>query len=644
MRNRFLFSLPLLFSVVPAAQAAEDIETVVVTATRTPQPVERTGESVSVITSQDLQLQQSVAVYDALALTPSSIVVRNGGMGQNATVSLRGAEVGQSLVLVDGVRINDPSSTDDEALLGDVLANNIDRIEVLRGPQSTLYGSQAIGGVVNIITRTGGDSPFATQLSAEGGSFDTYHMNAGVHGTYDVIDYGAAVNYFSPGGISAVASGSGDTETDGYRNVGATGNVRVHVLDNVSVDLRCYYTVARSDIAGFPPPDYTLADDPEFTKNDLAAGYAGINVDLFGGIFHSRLALVGSRADRRFFGIFDANPPYTFTPTQNFYGLGGSARIEYQGIVDVDDANQLTFGAESQRNTFNSESLYDLAPTLGARRTTSGYAQWQTTLFEQLTLTSGVRFDGDSEFGGHTSLKFAGAWNVPDTDTVLRANYGDGFKAPSLYELYSQYSNPTTKLAPETARGWEAGVDQRFWNDRLRASVTWFSRKTKDQIDFLTPDCLTPPVPNICMTRPFGYYYNIGRSRSEGAEFEVSGQVIENVTASFNLTDMSSEDLTTHTDLPRRPRLTTGGSLFWTPMERTSLGLTLQHVGDRFDSTGDMGYLPGYTLVNILGSYPINENFSLYGRIENAFDARYEPVLGYGAPGRAAYMGIRANF
>ena len=206
MRNRFLFSLPLLFSVVPAAQAAEDIETVVVTATRTPQPVERTGESVSVITSQDLQLQQSVAVYDALALTPSSIVVRNGGMGQNATVSLRGAEVGQSLVLVDGVRINDPSSTDDEALLGDVLANNIDRIEVLRGPQSTLYGSQAIGGVVNIITRTAADSPFATQLSAEGGSFDTYHMNAGVHGTYDVIDYGAAVNYFSTGGISAVAS------------------------------------------------------------------------------------------------------------------------------------------------------------------------------------------------------------------------------------------------------------------------------------------------------------------------------------------------------------------------------------------------------------------------------------------------------
>jgi vitamin B12 transporter len=642
MRKYVLYSLPFVFCFLAAAQADEP-ETVVVTATRTAQPVERTGESVSVITAEDLNLQQTVAVGDALQLTPASIVVRNGGIGQNATVSLRGAEVGQSLVLVDGVRINDPSAVDDQALLGDVLVNNIDRVEVLRGPQSTLYGSSAIGGVVNILTRTGGETPFSARASAEGGSFGTWHLNAGANGTYGMADYGAAVNTFSTDGISAADARDGNTEPDGYRNLGATGNVRLHVMDNVSVDLRGYYTNARSDIDGYPPPAYTFRDDPEFVKNDLLAGYAGVNADLFDGMFHNRLALVGSHADRRFFGVFGFLAPYTFSPDLNTYSRASSGRIEYQGTLDMNADNQITFGAETDRTSFHTRGQFELAATLGARRTTSGYAQWQTTLFDQLTLTGGARFDGDSEFGGHTSLKFAAAWAMPGTGTVLRANYGDGFKAPSLYELDSQYSNPVANLKPETARGWEVGADQRFLDGRMRASLTWFSRKTKNQIDFFSPDCFTPPVPDICLTRPFGYYYNVGRSRSQGAELEISGEVIANVTASVNLTDMASEDLDSHTDLARRPRITAGGNLFWTPMAGTSLGLTVSHVGERFDGVGEVRPLPGYTLVDILASYPIDGNFSVFGRIENAFDAHYEPVSGYGAAGRTAYAGIKAS-
>jgi len=223
MRKHFLYSLPFLLGLSATAQAADDSELVVVTATRTAQPADRTGESISVVSGEDLQLQQTISLTDALQLTPTAIVVRNGGLGQNATVSLRGAEPGQSLVLIDGVRINDPSTTDDQALLGDVLANNIDRVEILRGPQSTLYGSQAIGGVVNIITRTGGGTPFSARASAEGGSFDTYRLNAGVNGTYEMVDYGGAANYLSTGSISAADKANGNSETDGYRNAGATG-------------------------------------------------------------------------------------------------------------------------------------------------------------------------------------------------------------------------------------------------------------------------------------------------------------------------------------------------------------------------------------------------------------------------------------
>src|SRR6185437_15224412 len=165
MRKHFLYSLPFLLGLSATAQAADDSELVVVTATRTAQPADRTGESVSVVTGEDLKLQQTISVTDAL-------------------------------VLIDGVRINDPSSVDNQALLGDVLVNNIDRVEILRGPQSTLYGSTAIGGVVNIITRTGGDKPVDLRASAEGGSFDTYRLNAGANGSYDSVDYGGAVNYF----------------------------------------------------------------------------------------------------------------------------------------------------------------------------------------------------------------------------------------------------------------------------------------------------------------------------------------------------------------------------------------------------------------------------------------------------------------
>jgi vitamin B12 transporter len=451
------------------------------------------------------------------------------------------------------------------------------------------------------------------------------------------------VNYFSTGGISAADKADGNPETDGYRNIGATGNVRVHVLEGVSVDLRGYYAAARSDVDGYNAA-FSFGDTPQYNKNTLMAGYAGLNADLLGGRFHNRLAVVGSRADRKLFGEFDFAPPFAFLDRETFSAKGGTARVEYQGTFDLDDDNQITFGAESQRDTYSSAGFgnYPSAPEQGARRTTSGFGQWQATLFDQLTLTAGVRYDGDSQFGGHTSLKFAGAWAVPEWGTVIHANYGDGFKAPSLYELFSQYSNPLTALKPETARGYEVGVKQRFLDDRISASLTWFSRKTKNQIDFFSCP-FAPPFPAGCDVRPFGFYYNIGRTRAEGAEVEIAADLFENVTASVNLTDMASEDLELRTDLARRPRITAGGSLFWTPMKDASLGLTITHVGERFDQAGEVQPLEGYTLVNVLGSYPINENVSFFGRVENLFNDRTEPVFAYGAPGRAADVGIRAS-
>ena len=635
MHRAFLLSSAALIAGLSSALADTiyDPETVVVTATRTPQPVNVTGESVSVITGGDLQTQQIDVVTDALAELPGVVVNRNGGIGQTSTVSIRGAEAGQTLVLVDGVRINDPSSPDGEAVLGDLLVNNTDRVEVLRGPQSTLYGSDAIGGVIDTFTKRGGAEPLAVNASAEGGSFDTWHLNAAANGTQGGFEYGAAVNYLDTGGISAADARNGNTETDPYRNLGATLNTRVHLSDILSVDLRGYYTDSHVDFDGFPPPDFTFRDDPEFGTASLVAGYAGVNLSLLDGRFQSRVAFIGSESSRKDFGEFDFVTS-AFSPTENFFARGDAQRFEYQGTFDVDKTDQLVFGAETERVSMSTQSLeFDPGPTHGSKRINGYYAQYQSTLFDQLTLTGGVRLDDDSEFGTHTSVKLAGAWNIPGWDTTLHANYGDGFKAPTLYELFSQYKNPFHALKPETAQGYEIGADRMFLDNRVRASLTWFERHTGNLIEFV--DTSSPP---------FGYYENVERSRARGIEAEVEAKLTGTLSVSADWTNMSSKDLTTGLDLARRPDNTASGTVTWTPLDKLTLGGSVVFMGTRYDNGGNFTQDQANTTVNLFGSYVVFDKTEVYARVENLLDQDEEPVAGYGRMGRAVYGGVRTAF
>ena len=651
MRLAFKLLLPAALSICSTAVPAfadDDVETVVVTATRTAQPLERTGESVSVLDADTLRNLQTVSLTDALALTPGVVVDQAGGIGQETSISLRGAETGQTLVLIDGVRINDPSGTDDGAILGDVLANNVDRIEILRGPQSTLYGSDAIGGVIDIFSKRGGASPFALTASAEGGSFDTYHMNAAANGTADIVDYGAAVNYLHSNGISAADKRNGNPETDGYGNLGLTENVRVHVADNVSVDLRSYYTNARDDFddnSGYVPP-YLVSDSAAYNTNRFLLGYAGVNVDLFDGIFHNRFAVMGTRSDREFYdSAFDILH-------KNDEDNGRATRFEYQGVLDVAPQTQITFGAESQRTSFISDYFNSYAAYssfANGHNTISGYyAQAQSTFFDALTLTGGVRYDQDSKFGHHTSVKLAGAYDFGE-GTVLHANYGDGFKAPSLYELFSQYRNPTG-LSPETSHGWEAGVDQSVLGGRLHGTLTYFERRTDDLIDFQSCYVAVPPTQcaNPETASAGGFYYNIGRSRASGIEAQIAANITDTITATVNYTNLTAKDLVAGDTLPREPRNRANAILTWAPETDWSVGGSVSYTArevDQYDATTSPPTAfvnGGHTLVDLFGQYSF-DNWSLYARVENVLGQHYEPLLGYGAPGRAVYAGIRVN-
>lgn len=640
------FAAGLAATAVPAIaqDASDNTETVVVSAARAPEPRELTGSSVSVITAQDLADQQILALSDAFAETPGLTVVRTGGIGQPTSILLRGAESGQTLVLIDGARIEDPTATDggSVSLLRDVLVNNIDRIEILRGPQSTLYGSDAIGGVVNMLTRRGGVSPFVFSGDAEGGSFDTYRLNASGYGSTGDLDYGAGLNFFHTNGISAADSRYGNTETDGYTNGGATANLRVRVTNSLSIDLRTYDILARDDfddnfVSTPAPPYFRVADSPAFGTDKLLAGYAGINADFFGGMLQNRLAVIGTASERTTYpapGQLD-----------DFSARGAVGRLEYQGILAPFPDNQITFGAEYQNSNMITHSIFDLSqlPARGHDGIAGFYGQWQSTLWHVLTLTGGVRYDRDEVFGGHVSGKLAGALALNDGATVLRANYGDGFKAPSLYELYSEYSNPVASLKPEVAQGWETGVDQFFLSGKLRAALTWFERDTQDQIEFF--DCFGPTSP-ACDQRyqVGGYYYNIGRSRAEGLEAEATLALSDTLSAALEYTNMTAIDLTTGNDLARVPHVTADARVTWRPDPQFSLGGSIGYVGRRYDDDANTVALSSNTLVNIYGSCALTDNLQLYGRIENLFDIHYEPVFGYGAPGRAAFAGIRVAY
>ena len=617
---------------------------VVVTATRTAQPLDHTGTDMSVVSGADLQSAQRLVLADALAQLPGLSVTRAGGPGQTTSLFIRGADAGQSLVLIDGVRINDPSAPDGAPNLSDLLVSDIDRIEVLRGPQSTLYGSDAIGGVVNLITRRGGNSPLALQLDAEGGSFRTTRYNGAINGTDGMVEYGGAVNYYDTGGISAADARQGNTEPDGYANLGATGSVRIHAGDQWSLDLRGIYTRSRTDFDGYPPPDYAFMDDPEFSRNYFRAGYAALNGSWLDGRFTQRFALIGSQSDRRYYGLWDPETN-AFTPGQNSSYQGNATRLEYQTVLRPDAADELTAGAETELTTLRSQYLGNFspasAPDSGRDRLNGYYLQWQSTPIRPLTLTAGYRYDFDGQFGGHSSVKFNAAWRLFDGATVLRANYGDGFKAPTLFQQLT--ADPFGRLQPERAAGWEAGVDQSLANRALRISATYFRRQDRDKIEYASCD---PALLPGCPSQQY-YYYNIDRAHATGIESELAVRAGTSFSLYLNYTNLRALDDATGVDLLRRPHVSINAGVNWAANSAATVTLSYSHVGTRTDIGQNFPYprvtLPADETVNAAVAYAISSSLQLFGRIENLFNHYAEPAAGYGALGRAAYAGIRLS-
>jgi len=639
--KRFLISTTGLFAalnVLPAFadDAPRSIEEVVVTATRSPQPLYRVGSSITVISKEAIESSQAVVVSDLLTQTPGVSFSRNGGVGGATAIRIRGAETDQTTVLIDGVKLNDPSSPGGGYNFADLLAGDIERIEILRGAQSTLWGSQAIGGVVNIITTTP-VSAFEASADGEGGSRATGYGRLGAGGAAERFTWRLAGGYYVTDGISTFDGGA---EQDGYQNAMLSGRVGVAVTQEISVDLRGFYLHSHAQLDGFPPPLYGFADTAEFNKTTEFVGYAGVNVDLLEGAFKNRVAYAYTDIAR---DSFNPDQPVT---TSTFLSVGRNKRLEYQGTLAIAGGWEAVFGAERETSALRTSAPNEFDPTpaedVAGATTTSGYGQVQAEVIPGLTLTGGLRYDDHDTFGSRVLGQAAAAWSLNDGDTVLRASFAQGFKSPTLYQLYSDFGN--LALMPEKANTWDAGIEQHALGGALVVSAIGFYRKTVNQIDFVS----CPNANPICTTGTFGFYDNIASARAQGLELAGSLSVRELVLeANYTLTDTkntSAANVNRGNDLARRPKHAANASATYQWPFDISTGVALRYVGRAFDNAGNSFVLQDFTLVDLRAAWKVNETVEVYGRVENIFDKAHQTARDYGSTGRGAFAGVRARF
>jgi vitamin B12 transporter len=632
---KYLFFLTSALAVATPAMAQEAGSDIVltdpirdtlitVTATGTNTPIDQAGQPISVIGSAEIASVQGPDITRVLERLPGVTFARNGGPGSTTSLFVRGANSQQLLVLVDGIRVADVAAPGGGYDFGNLTTGGIGRMELLRGSNSVVWGSEAIGGVLSLTSR----DMNGAEASAEYGARDSFdgQVTAGLsNDTYGVTLNGG---YLRTDGISQAASG---TEPDGFHQYRAGGRAHVELTPGLTASLVGRYTQGKLDIDGYPAPDYVFADTPEYQKTREIGGRAGLawtsdKLDLDAGYQISDTR-------RRYY-----DPTYGNEPTSETQGQ--SRRAELNGALRATDTLRLDFGADHEWSRIDVSGSDRHKANLSSGHALLGL---YTRAF---SLAGGVRYDDHSRFGHEWTFGANGSVTLTD-EWRVRASYGEGFKVPTLYQLFSEYSNPTTTLNPEKSRSYDAGVEYGDRNGALHFALTGFRRDSRDLIGFVSCSGAT------CATRPFGYYVNVGRARATGFELELGAKIGETLHAQAAYTYVKATDRTPGsfnegTDLPRRPRHALTVSADWSPitagpMTGLTLGGDIRLVGDSYDFAGEFGPLDGYALATLRASIPVDEHVEVFGRIENVTNERYATAGDYGTAGRSGFVGLRAR-
>jgi vitamin B12 transporter len=617
-----MFSL-LLLAAAPIVSEPE--QQIVVTASRESVEVEDTPASVTLFGREDIEALTLPMASDLLRLSPGLSVASTGPRGSQTQVRIRGAEANHTLLFVDGIRFNDPAAGNEarfELLTGDLLS----RIEVVRGPQSALWGSEALGGVIAVETA----APDRTALTALGeyGSLDTARASAQFGARAGAVAVSGTAGYIRSDGIDSFGAGG---ERDGFQNKAGSLKAVFRPSPGGELGLVGHYVEGRSEFDGFDPQTFRRADTLDLTRNRIAAIRGWGRVEDGGW----SLMLDGSflaSANRNRLG----EDPLNRTFGERF-AVGAQLSKE---LALAGGMHRLTAAAEHEGERFRARDQVFFGGTDQdrARDLTAVIGEWRADWSERFATGVAVRHDGFSAFRDATTLR-ANALFRPTDALRLHAGYGEGIAQPTFFDLFGFFpgsfvGNPA--LRPERSTGYEAGV--RWARDRASLGVTGFSNRLQDEIvGTFDPVTFVSSAENAT-----------GRSRRRGVEGEV-GYRFEPVRIAFNYTYLDAQERRSDGDLlvreVRRPRhsanLLADGEL-----GPVRIGAALSHVGERRDTDFDVFpaqvvTLDDYVLASFKLGFDISRQLEAFARVENAFDADYQDVVGYNTPGRAVYAGLR---
>jgi vitamin B12 transporter len=629
----FLVLFLCSFSQLPAAEPLEPtLPPVFVTSTRTETPLEQVTTSASVITAKDIQDRQAETVLEVLRNVPGLDVVQSGSRGTSTAVFVRGAESDHVLVLIDGVEVN--STTLGAFNFAHLTTDNVERIEILRGAGGTLYGSQAIGGVINIITKKG-QGPLEAGLSLEGGNGSTHRQTLSLRGDAGKLGYSFSAARLESQGFHSV--------NDDYRNLAASARLDYQVTEDAS--LKGIFHFVKTDLGLFNNNNFASQPDPN--AREASTQYLGKleweqkilkNWDyrISGSMFKEHIKDSDDVDACIFFGFpCDSRTRDRFRP-----------RIdtgEFQTNYRFEEWSTTTFGVEYKRRSASTSGGIDKAI-----RNLGYYLQEQFQFLDRrLIMIPGIRLDDNQSFGTAWTPSFSAAYLFRETGTKLKGGYAKGFKAPTLNELFfppgfgcPAFGNPN--LGPE--RSWElnAGVEQTVLSERVKLGATYFHREVQDLIE-------GRPIPG----NPFGCLRaeNVGIARFDGVEWSLGIKILSFLSVNANYTYLDWD--TADGKLRRRPRHRGNLNLNYF-LDRISVNLIANFVGrrDDFRTASPFGDTtkPGYVKFDLASQYslpwqvPGVKNVTLFGKIENLFDKRYEEADGFRARPLNFLLGVRATF